>query len=65
VRRVADRNFALLRENPKHPSLHFKKTGIYWSARAGIGYRTLAIEDGDDLIWFWIGPHGTYDRILG
>jgi hypothetical protein len=65
TQRLADRNFELLRANPKHPSLHFKKAGGYWSARVGIGYRALAIEDGDDLIWFWIGPHGVYDHILG
>ncbi len=65
IRRLADRNFALLQDNPKHPSLHFKKAGPYWSARVGISYRALAIEDGDDLVWFWIGPHKQYDQILG
>jgi hypothetical protein len=25
VRELADRKYALLKENPKHPSLHFKK----------------------------------------
>ena len=64
IRRLADRNFALLQSNHRHPSLHFKKAGEYWSVRVGIGYRALAIEDGDDFIWFWIGPHGVYDHIL-
>jgi hypothetical protein len=27
IRDLADKNFALLRENPQHPSLHFKKVG--------------------------------------
>lgn len=64
IRDLADRNFGLLKENPRHPSLHFKKSGRYWSARIGLGHRALAIEDGDDLIWFWIGPHARYDQIL-
>jgi hypothetical protein len=64
IRRVADRNFALLQANPTHPSLRFKKAGVYRSVRVGIGYRALAIEDGDDLIWFWIGPHAQYDHLL-
>ncbi len=33
VKALADKNFALLKENPSHPSLHFKKVGVYWSAR--------------------------------
>ena len=42
VRDVADKNFGLLKENPHHPSLRFKKIGEFWSARVGRGYRALA-----------------------
>lgn len=64
VQRVADRNFEILKENPKHPSLHFKKIGRYWSVRAGIHYRALAVEVEDDLLWFWIGSHAQYDKLI-
>ncbi|MFT4181344.1 MAG: hypothetical protein QM636_05425 [Rhizobium sp.] len=64
VRELADRNFELLKANPKHPSLHFKPVGRFWSARVGISWRALAIADGDDLIWFWIGSHTDYDKLL-
>jgi hypothetical protein len=30
----------------------------------GLHYRALAVEDGADLIWFWIGTHAEYDRLL-
>lgn len=33
VRELADKDFALLREDPHHPSLRLKKAGSYWSAR--------------------------------
>jgi hypothetical protein len=36
VRDLADRNYALLKENPQHPSLHFKKVGRFWSVRVGL-----------------------------
>ena len=62
---LADRNYALLKENPRHPSLHFKKAGRFWSVRIGIGYRALATEADDNLIWFWIGSHADYDRLIG
>lgn len=66
IRRLADRNFALLQQNPKHPSLHFKRIhGDLWSARVGLRYRALAIEGRDGFQWFWIGSHADYDRLLG
>ena len=65
VRRLADANYELLRANPHHPSLHFKRVGKLWSVRVGIGYRALAMDSKDGPIWFWIGSHAGYDRILG
>ena len=65
VQRVANRNFDRLKENPRHPSLRFKKAGRYWSVRVGVNYRALAVEDGDDFVWVWIGTHAEYVRLLG
>lgn len=64
IQRLADANFQLLKNNPRHPSLHFKKVGRCWSARVGLHYRALAVQDGDDVVWFWIGHHSEYDRLL-
>lgn len=64
IRTLADRSFEHLRENSKHPSLQLKKVGRFWSARVGQAFRALAIEDGDDLIWVWIGRHDEYERIV-
>lgn len=64
VQRLADRCYERLKEDPQHPSLHFRMVGRYWSARVGIHYRALAVEDGSDLVWFWIGSHAEYDRLL-
>ncbi|MGH8677388.1 MAG: hypothetical protein ACREUQ_03430 [Burkholderiales bacterium] len=55
VRRLAKKNFDLLKKNQAHPSLQFKKVGEYWSARVGRSHRALALEDGPDFIWVWIG----------
>lgn len=52
VREIADRNYDILKSNPKHRSLHFKKIGTLWSGRVGLHYRALATEIGDDLMWF-------------
>jgi hypothetical protein len=50
-----------LKQDPRHPSLHFKKVGRFWSARVGAHYRALAVEASDGLVWFWIGNHADYD----
>ena len=64
IQRLADENYELLKANPRHPSLHFKKVGRMWSVRVGIHYRAAAVEDGSDIVWFWIGHHSEYDRII-
>ena len=65
VRELADKNFALLKENPRHPSLHFKKVGRFWSVRVGAHYRALATEVDGDMRWHWIGSHADYDGHTG
>jgi hypothetical protein len=64
IRDLADANFSLLKENPRHPSLHLKKINRVWSARIGRRYRALAVEDGENLVWFWIGTHAEYDKLI-
>lgn len=64
IQQLADRCYELLKSDSRHPSLHFKKAGRFWSARVGRHYRTVAVEDGNDIVWFWIGTHGDYDRLL-
>jgi hypothetical protein len=64
VQELADKNFELLKSDSKHPSLHLKKTGKYWSVRVGIKYRALGIEIDEGMLWFWIGTHAEYDRML-
>jgi hypothetical protein len=63
IQRLADKNFALLKRDLSHRSLHFKKTGRFWSARVGVHYRTVAVQQGDNLVWFWIGTHEDYNRL--
>ena len=64
VRRAADKQFILFEQNPNHPSLHLKQVGDLWSARVNNAYRALALREGSTFYWFWIGPHGEYDKIL-
>jgi hypothetical protein len=61
---LADKNFELLQQDPRHPSLRLKKVGNFWSARVGLQHRALAKERSEGLVWFWIGPHDRYEQLL-
>ena len=67
VRKVADVQFARLKEDPQHPSLHFKKVGRHkqlWSVRVGLHHRALGLDKPEGVVWVWIGSHADYDQIL-
>ena len=64
---LADKNFDLLKSDPHHPSLHFKKVDVLrklWSVRVGSQYRALGVEKPDGIVWFWIGTHAEYDKLI-
>ena len=64
IQKIAKRHFQLLRKDPHHRSLNFKKIGKVWSVRAGFNHRAIAVEDGDDYTWIWIGTHDEYVQLL-
>jgi hypothetical protein len=61
--------FRLWLKYPYHPSLHFKRVKSggedVWSVRVGIHWRALGLRDSDTIVWFWIGSHADYDRLIG
>ena len=67
VQERAHAAYGLFRRDPSHPSLHFKLVHpdrpIY-SVRIGLAYRALGVRDGEEIVWFWIGSHADYDRLL-
>lgn len=65
IRRRAAKQFAILRRDPRHPSLQLKPVGEFWSVRVSDAYRALACREGNVFTWFWIGSHDEYERLLG
>jgi hypothetical protein len=58
VRDAARKAYHQFRENPKHPSLHFKRIHGHepiYSVRVTLGYRALALVEHNEATWFWIG----------
>lgn len=67
VQRRATKAYLLWKEDPHHPSLHFKRVDEavpVYSARVSDNYRVLGILDGDTMTWYWIGAHDEYERML-
>ena len=61
------RAYQLFRQDPSHPGLNFKKVdeeNNVYSARVGLGYRVLGQIEGSEIVWFWIGSHGDYDKVV-
>lgn len=67
VQKQARQAYRLFIENPRHPSLRFKpihpNRPIY-SVRVGIDYRAVGIKEEDEIIWYWIGSHAEYDKLI-
>ncbi len=67
IQRRARHAFKLFQQDPHHPSLQFKQVHQMrpvYSARVSLGYRALGVREGDVVIWFWIGTHDDYERLI-
>lgn len=68
IRQQARVAYRLFVGNPHHSSLHFKRIHTkepIFSARVGRSYRVVGlVEDGNVIVWFWIGPHEQYETLI-
>ena len=67
IQSLAQKACRLFRENPRHPSLQFKRvhdSDPIYAVRVTLDYRALGLLEDDEIVWFWIGSHAEYDRVL-
>ena len=64
VRKFAEHNFSVIKEYPNHPLLRLLKVDGMYSMRIGSRYRALAVEEGDTIIWFWIGKYKHFKSLF-
>ncbi len=67
IQNLAKKTYRLWKQDPTHPSIDFKsvsKKRPIFSVRVGIGWRALGIKQEDTMIWFWIGSHAEYSKLL-
>lgn len=67
VQKLIAKDYQLWSDNPFHPGLHYKRvhdTKPVFSVRCGLAYRALGVREKDAIIWFWVGHHADYDRLI-
>jgi hypothetical protein len=65
IRMAAKNAFEIFLSNPAHPSLRLerlKSDRRAWSVRITRNYRAVALRNGDEWIWLWVGSHKDFDR---
>jgi hypothetical protein len=65
TRELATKTYRLWRNDPNHPSLHFRalagRSNLY-TVRVGRHHRALGLmETGANIEWIWIGTHAEYE----
>lgn len=67
VKRAAIGDYRLWKQDHFANGLHFKpvndKKPVY-SVRAGAGWRALGARKGEVIVWYWIGSHAMYNRLI-
>jgi hypothetical protein len=67
VREKATKAFKQFEMDPFNKSLQFKQVHPIEpivSVRVTIQYRAVGVKEGDDILWYWIGHHSEYERII-
>lgn len=68
VQRRAREAYQRFAADPAHPGLRFKRVHsefALWSVRINDSYRAVGVRQADDeMIWFFIGTHAEYERLL-
>jgi len=67
IKEKSKETFKLFQKDPFHPSLHFKRVHSskpIFSVRITKDYRVIGVLDKNEIIWFWIGNHEEYEKII-
>ncbi|MDF1880051.1 hypothetical protein JHD50_01840 [Sulfurimonas sp. MAG313] len=67
IKIIAKKQYKFFKVDPHYASLHFKRihsSKAIYSARINKDYRTLGLIKDSSIIWFWIGKHDEYDKLV-
>lgn len=67
VQKTVKKIYRRWQENPYDPNLKFKQihpVKPIYSVRIGLDWRVVGIKEENTVIWFWIGSHAEYDKLI-
>lgn len=67
VQRQAKKAYQQFKHDPWHRSLRFKQvhpSEPIYAVRVTKGYRAVGKRDDQVMLWYWIGSHADYDKLL-
>jgi len=67
IQKQAKEAYTHFKQDPYYPGLHFKRvhsTRPIYSTRISIYYRAVGIQQDNQIVWFWIGSHKNYEKLL-
>jgi len=67
IKSQAKQAYLQFTKDPYHPSLQFKRVHSskpIYSVRVNVDYRVVGVVKENEIIWFWIGSHSVYDKLL-
>ena len=67
VQHQARKAYQQFKRDPWHNSLRFKQihpSKPLYSVRVTKGYRAVGKRDEKGMLWFWIGSHADYDKLI-
>jgi hypothetical protein len=67
IRQGAREAYRLWQQDSRYPGLHFKRihaTKPIYSVRVALGWRAVGVLRGDDMVWYWIGSHADYEKLI-
>jgi hypothetical protein len=67
IRKHAKQVYSRFKRDPYYPGLHFKRihsSEPIYSVRITKDYRAVGVQHSNQIIWFWIGSHSDYEKLL-
>lgn len=67
VQKPAKQTYRRWKQNPYQATLEFKPVHLtkpVYSVRIGLKWRAVGILENNVIVWFWIGSHEEYNKLL-
>jgi hypothetical protein len=67
IKAQAKEAYQQFKKDSYHPSLQFKRVHSnkpIYSVRVNMDYRAVGVIKDNKIVWFWIGSHNVYDKLL-